>query len=313
MTHLSNSEAREIHSFQQLPLGGFRALDTCKRSRAMNRFKKILFPVDFSAACEKTAPYVAAFARTFRADITLLHVNIPLVDPLGCAWEPQTDHLTSKLNDFADKYFSGFETERLVRVGDPGTEIIRFVNNERAILIMIPTHGFGPFRRFLLGSVTNKVLHDAVCPVWTSAHSNNERPPAPPNLANVVCAIDLDEAGMHTLRYASGVAADLGARLIIAHAVPTAETPPDSYLDAEFRADLITAARKRIAEMQSLVGSNGIVCVGAGSIARLVSHAAMSHQAGMVIIGRGSEGLLSGLRTHDYSIIRHCECPVLSV
>ena len=35
---------------------------------------------------------------------------------------------------------------------------------------MMLTHDYGPFRRFLLGSVTAKILHDAACPVWTSAH-----------------------------------------------------------------------------------------------------------------------------------------------
>jgi nucleotide-binding universal stress UspA family protein len=279
----------------------------------MNRFKKILFPVAFSPECQKTAPYVAAFAHTFGAEITLLHVHIPMTDALAYAWEPQTDHLTAKLNEFSEKHFPGFNTDRFVRVGDPAGQIVHVANNERADLIMMPTHGFGPFRRFLLGSVTNKVLHDAVCPVWTSAHLNDERPPEPPTLTNIVCAIDLDEAGMHTLRYASGVAADFGARLTIAHAVLTAETPPDSYLDAEFRSDLIAAAKKRIAEMQSVVGAPGVVCVGAGSVARFVSHSAMSHKAGMVIIGRGRDGLLGRLRTHDYSIIRQCECPVLSV
>ena len=36
----------------------------------------------------------------------------------------------------------------------------------------MPTHGFGPLRRFLLGSVAAKVLHDAQCPVWTSVHTD---------------------------------------------------------------------------------------------------------------------------------------------
>ncbi len=40
----------------------------------------------------------------------------------------------------------------------------------------MPTHGYGPFRRFILGSVTAKVLHDADCPVWTGVHLE-EAPP----------------------------------------------------------------------------------------------------------------------------------------
>ena len=105
----------------------------------------------------------------------------------------------------------------------------------------------------------------------------------------------------------------IGARLTVAHAVPAVETLPEAYLDAEFRADLIEAARKRLAEMQALAGSEAVVCVGAGNIAQFVSHAAQSHNAGLVIIGRGGHGTFGRLRTHDYAIIRECECPVLSL
>jgi nucleotide-binding universal stress UspA family protein len=41
---------------------------------------------------------------------------------------------------------------------------------ENASLIILPTHGYGPFRRFLLGSATAKVLRDADCPVLIGAH-----------------------------------------------------------------------------------------------------------------------------------------------
>ena len=73
------------------------------------------------------------------------------------------------------------------------------------------------------------------------------------------------------------------------------------------------AARGRLAEMQTAADAEGVLCVGAGDIARFVSHAAQSHNAGLVIIGRGGDGMLGRLRTHDYAIIRQCECPVLSL
>ena len=60
---------------------------------------------------------------------------------------------------------------------------------------MMPTHGRGPFRRFVLGSVTAKVLHDAPCPVWTSAHLDENSTPMPSNLSNILCAVDLDDTG----------------------------------------------------------------------------------------------------------------------
>ena len=67
-------------------------------------------------------------------------------------------------------------------------------HSEQADLILMPTHGHGPFRRLLLGSVTSKVLHDAECPVWTGVHENKDRPAEPMTLKHVVCAVDLQSA-----------------------------------------------------------------------------------------------------------------------
>jgi nucleotide-binding universal stress UspA family protein len=200
-----------------------------------------------------------------------------------------------------------------VATGDPAAEIVRCAHNQKADLIMMPTHGRGPFRKFVLGSVTAKVLHDTPCPVWTSAHLDIGHAPAPPNLAGIVCAVDLDEIGVHTLRYAGTFARRTDARVTIVHAVPAIETLPEAYMDFEFQTDLMEAARKRLAEMQSLAGTDGVICVGAGNIAQFVSHAAESHKAGLVIIGRGGHGTFGRLRTHDYAIIRECGCPVLSL
>jgi nucleotide-binding universal stress UspA family protein len=118
---------------------------------------------------------------------------------------------------------------------------------------------------------------------------------------------------MHTLRYAASFAQRFGARLTVAHAVPMPENLLEAQFDSDLRADLIEAARKRLGEMQELAGSNAAICVGAGNIAEFVNSSAHSHKAGLAIIGRGRANLLGRLRTHDYAIIRRCECPVLSL
>ena len=277
----------------------------------MADFKRILFPVDFSPQSALATPYVAAFARHFNAEVDLLHVQVLPMEPY--AWEPETELLTKRLGGFAEQSFATMNVTKSVVTGDPAYQIVRYARANRIDLIMMPTHGRGPFRRFVLGSVTTKVLHDTHCPVWTSAHLDMERPPAPPDLRNVLCAVDLDKTGEHTLRYAGGLARRLGARLTIAHSVPAVETLPGAYMDTEFEADLMKAARVRLAEMQNAAAANGVLCVGAGNVARFVAHAAESHGAGLVVIGRGGTGLIDRLRTHDYAIIRQSEVPVLSV
>ena len=274
-------------------------------------FKRILFPVEFSSQCQMAARYVAYHARYFGAEVMLLHVGALPIEPY--AWEPPTEQLTQLLDEFLIEELDGLEVQRQVLIGDPAHEIVRCAHNERSDLIMMPTHGLGRFRRFLLGSVTTKVLHDATCPVWTSAHLDVEHPAEPSPISSIVCAVDLDDTGVHTLRYAANLARRTGARLTVAHAVPAIETLPGAYMDTELRGDLIEAARIRLDEMKAAANAEAVVCVGAGNIARFVSHAAQSHAAGLAVIGRGRSGVLGRLRTHDYAIIRQCECPVMSI
>lgn len=275
----------------------------------MADFKRILFPVDFSHQCVLAAPHVAAFARHFNAEVDLLHAEMLPIEPY--VWEPQTEMWTKRLDEFAEENFETLKVKKVVSMGDAAQQIVHYARVNRTDLIMMPTHGRGPFRRFVLGSVTTKVLHDTHCPVWTSAHLEAESAPAPPDLRNVLCAVDLDEIGEHTLRYAGGLAKKLGAMLTIAHAVPAIETIPGAYMDTEFEADLIKAAKVRLTEMQSAAGTNGVLCVGAGNVARFVAHAAKAHEAGLVVIGRG--GMVSRLGANDYAIIRQSESPVLSI
>src|SRR5215470_72419 len=108
--------------------------------------------------------------------------------------------------------------------GDPAQQIVDFAHSGKFDLIMMPTHGYGRFRRFIIGSVVAKVLHDADCPVWTGVHM--ETVPRLEDIAfrQIVCAIDLDDApGCRALRWGAQFAAEFGAALTIVHAIPAAK------------------------------------------------------------------------------------------
>ena len=70
-------------------------------------------------------------------------------------------------------------------------------------LIMMPTHGYGPFRRFLLGSVTAKILHDATCPVWTSTHLETSVGTGKVGIRKVLGAVDFGPRSSVVLQVAS--------------------------------------------------------------------------------------------------------------
>lgn len=280
----------------------------------MIKFERILFPVAFSPQCELAAPYVAAWARQFKAEVVMLHAELlQALTMEGVPHVPRPGETAGRVRAFCLDQFDGVPVERIVRLGDPAEEIEQYVTHEGADLIMMPTHGMGPVRRFILGSVTAKVLHDVACPVWTAAHLDPEAHAGNLAVKTIVCAVDLDERGADTARAAGAVAAKAGARLIVAHAAPMVSAMPEAYIEGVFYADLIASAKKMLADMLSKTGVEAEMYVGVGKVAQFVSKAAEEHNADLVIIGRGGHGMLGRLRTHDYGIIRECACPVLSL
>src|SRR3954471_1451476 len=188
---------------------------------------KILAPVDFSERCLATLPYAAAIAARYNAELTLLHVVNPVYTVPAGPFEPVlvsiprsvfTDAV-KHLEVFGTDLLGGIEPRRLMYEGDPVEQIAGFVQTEGTQLVVMSTHGFGLLRRFLLGSVTAKVLHDVQCPVLTSVHK--EQQPFRANSAafsKVICAVDLGPHSRRILEWAAGFARDFKARLGIVHA-----------------------------------------------------------------------------------------------
>lgn len=288
----------------------------------MPNLKHILFPVDFSEQNCSVAPYVACMASRYGARVTMLHVvEIPtggypewpaqasLVD-----FEDVANERKQRLDSFLNSEFQSVAASRLIVEGDPARRISEYADRHNVDLIMMPTHGYGPFRRFLLGSITAKVLHDVKCPVWTSAHLP-ERTAPPAGYHNVLCAVDLTLKSVSLIQWAAAFAREHGAALKLLHAIPAAE--PLGGVDIEgkrFRAALLDIAREELAKMQQQAKTNLQVLVEGGDVAPVVHRAAELHHADLVVIGRGvMQEVFGRMRTHVYAVIREAPCPVISV
>lgn len=274
----------------------------------MQRFANILFPVDFSERCLAVAPAVAALARTFGSELTLVHaMNLPpgayqdwyaylnLVDKDSVLAE-----IEKSLHRFLVEQFSGINVRRVLIEGEPGEAITRYASERAMDLIMLPTRGQGKFRSLLLGSVTSKVLHDAHVPVWTEAHV--EESAAPLEYRSIVCAVDLSPATPGVLRQAFGLASDFGARC---RAV---------YVDRDGTAESTAAAEELFAQFAREAGVESGLEVLRGAVAEALEQAVIAHSADLLVIGRGE--MRSGvgrLFSNTYEIVRQSKCPVLSL
>ncbi len=285
----------------------------------MSKIKHIVFPVDFSDRSNSAVPFVAEMARRHEAKVTLLAVahpyyaggvaGAPVMDP-----QLILDGVKSQLDESFVSDFAGLTVDRMAILGDPARTITDFVAANKVDLVMMPTHGYGPFRQLLLGSVTAKVLHDVHVPVWTMAHTGEVPDRQHVAARKILCAVDANPASIELMRWAGGLAKNLGATLRLVHSVPSIEAWPERQMDQEFEETLRDNARRTIEDLEKAADISVPVCVGAGTVPDVVREEALQHGADLVLIGRGAlQGTLGRLRTHAYGIIRNAPCPVLSV
>jgi len=165
----------------------------------MSKIKHILFPLDFSDRSNCAVHFVAEMARRQEAKVTLLAVASPYYAG-GLAGAPiidlqlVLDGVKAQLDECFPSELAGVTVDRIAILGDPARTITDFVEANQVDLVMMPTHGYGPFRQLLLGSVTAKVLHDVHVPVWTMAHTGEAPDRQHLAMRKILCAIDATPA-----------------------------------------------------------------------------------------------------------------------
>lgn len=288
----------------------------------MQNIEHILFPIDFSERCCSAVPFVEAMASRHHAKITLLSVAQPFYygamgDPSGGVAMDPAELLRDRkatLDSSLTREFAHLRVDRVAEVGDPARLITDFAHTRDVDLIMMPTHGYGPFRSLLLGSVTAKVLHDVECPVWTAAHMAEAPRGKHVACRNILCAVDRTPESVVLMKWADEFAMDLNATLRLVHVIPGMQGDLTRQMDREFEEELRKAARQTLDGFQESAGIKVPLCVTAGDVAQCVREEARRHGVDLVVIGRGTlQETLGRLRTHAYGIIRQSPCPVLSV
>jgi nucleotide-binding universal stress UspA family protein len=282
--------------------------------------QRILFPVDLSEQSRHAAPFVKAMARRFQAEIAMLHViDVPvsMYGPPEAAWgllmsgEQFREDREAEFDVFLADEFAGIPVVREVAEGDAATQIDCYARTKKVDLIMMPTHGYGTFRRLLLGSVTAKILHDAKCPVWTGVHINEPVARDAESWKRIVCAVDTHAKDAKVIQWAEEFAKQRGSELILVHAIAGAHS--GGQANEGFRDQLFKSARDQMEKVLDKAGLALEVTLHGGKPEQVVRDTVLDRDADLVIIGRGVDHALGRLRSNAYAIIRESPCPVISV
>ena len=287
----------------------------------MSQIQRIIFPVDFSERCRQIAPVVRFWARHFDAAVTVFHsYSAPYGDRefvvLQEAMHKELRQIAQNaIRKFAAQELSGLENvTTVVDEGDPGRVATRLVQQAPGAMVMMPTHGYGGFRRFLVGSVAGKILHDVECPVWTAPHDETIRCLQPVAPKVIVCGVDRHRSAIPLIKRAEWLARKFGATLKLAHALPAVNESSDNRGERAVRRHWETRAQQELQPWIVEAGSKAELILHGGNISDALAEVAAVQKADLLMIGRGHmRKRLGRLRTHSLAIISKSHCPVLSV
>ena len=131
--------------------------------------KRILVPFDFSEACVEAVRVAVTLAES-PADVHVLHVleNLPPASPLA-VWDPDADeHRKEKARSSMTEKLAQLNVTNLhldVSIGNPARIVANLAEEISCGLIVIPSNSRSPLQRFFIGSVAERVVRLAPCPV----------------------------------------------------------------------------------------------------------------------------------------------------
>jgi universal stress protein A len=150
--------------------------------------KRIMCPTDFSAHSYQALEVADELAQHFSAELLIVHVvgPIPVVAPMpGMAptafnvaeYQKELEMTSMKtMREVAEKRVSRAPRVRtMVGHGQAADEIVKLAKDEKADLILISTHGMSGLERIFFGSVAEKVVRNAECPVLTVRATKTEQ------------------------------------------------------------------------------------------------------------------------------------------
>jgi nucleotide-binding universal stress UspA family protein len=308
-------------------------------------FARILVPLDGSVLAEAILPQVTELATLHGAEIILLRVALAHTFPGTNQTVAQVQAIHA-----AEAYLGGvveglltdgIKARTVVRYGHAADEILDQAEAGCADLIAMSTHGRSGVRRWMLGSVAEKVLRAATVPVLlvrageelftetaseahrrrATAHTT-ETPSIPAAIHHILCPVDFSQDSQAIAEYAGTLALRFGADLTVLHAVYDPLDITCSHIPhpplGQLREEMIRVAEH---SLQRLVNRNlrrlprAKAVVVAGPPGLQITRYAREHEVDLIVMG--TQGL-SGLNrlimgSTAERVIRHASCPVVSI
>jgi nucleotide-binding universal stress UspA family protein len=296
--------------------------------RSVIEINNILCPVDFSDLSRRALDHAVAVAKWYSAHLTLLYVHVvPKAALPSFAPEPEAlvsparAQLQQTLEGWAEEAAKGMSVDCLVNEGSVADEIV--VEAESADMLVMGTHGRSGFDHLVLGSVAEKVLRKANCPVLTIPRAAADATAAVPGLFHhIVAAVDFSDASQQAFAFAMSIAEEADAHLTALHVVDLPEAVETWIVDSpEGRGRLEQWKQGTLSRLRELVPDDiRPYChveerVEEGKPYREILRVADERSAGLIVIGAHGRGIVEQafVGSTAQHIVRQAVCPVLTV
>lgn len=297
----------------------------------MVQIRRVLCPVDFSDFSRHALHHAAAVAEWYESELIVLHVfaNLPSVDvPPTQLSDGAREVLVTEMRRFVGQRPSGLSVKVVVQEAlDVRYEILAQTEALKADLLVIGSHGRSGFERLLLGSVTEKVMRMAPCPVMVvppRAPDAERSGPVYVGKPRILCPVDFSAGSLSALEYAMSLAEEADANLTVLHAI---EVPPELRehipITGDINIDQIHAAAQatslqRLRELIPLsvrTYCNVETVVREGAAYRHILQLAGERSIDLIVMGVQGRGALDlfVFGSETAHVIRAATCPVLIV
>ena len=294
----------------------------------MSLFARIVCPVDFSEFSILAYRHALSLSEHYQAELFVLHcVEISRYSSAGFVPGTYFDDFRRHLLLIGEQevaklvgavHGSAAKPQHAVLEGLAPDSIMAFAKDHDADLIVMGTHGRRGFDRLMLGSVTERVIRNASCPVLAVRAPVEEvadSKPAvqrdPTRLDRILFCTDFSESSQRALDFALSLTAEYGAELTLLHVLENISNPTRI-------AETMTTASQQLArlirpEAPGAAGTKAIVRIGK-PYEQIIRLAAESHADIVVMAVRGRSALdLAVFGSTTHRVIQLGPCPVLVV
>ncbi len=275
-------------------------------------YSRVLVPLDGSPLSQQVLPYVRLVAKALQLPVELMSAFSPVPEELA---DPQhglyIDQLATTFREQAHKDLhpievslqdSGFAVSTTVREGDAASRIVDEAEKQPDTLIAMSTHGRSGISRWVMGSVTDKVLHATTSPMMIIRCRPEESVAPDVKLSSMIVPLDGSSHAQSILPHVATMAKGLGSKILLTRVTTSTDSSldPAAYLSQvaeRLRREGITALEEQLLQ---------------GDVSDTIVN--LTHQIAdnmVAVTTHGHSGVKHWLGSITHRIVNHAGGPVL--